>query len=318
MAKKGDTNMKRTLFVFICLLSLVAFVGCGQEQYNTPEEVLTKLFSGKLKSSDEVRKLLYLEEDTDGEKKFTILKDEIYDALGYKNRANYEKKFISKILNIDHVENLKIEKMDLPDMHDYYKINGTIHYKDGSIETLDNGMLPVKLNKNEKNGKAKYLLKAVPFFKLIGDTPYSFTTYEDNKKIWVELYSFYGGDTICFIGIIGNHSDNEFILSDWPNGANVIWGDKSEMLQKPLTIKSANNPIGQESSSGAKYHATFVSVFNLGKIVTVKDAEKLIQENDRLIINYITKVENGLPSMRHQKQPLSLEYIGGYDWSDNF
>lgn len=313
---KGDDIMKQKLFVvFICLISLVILGGCGLEQCNTPEEVLTKLYSGKLKSADEVRKITYLVEDVDKDKdKVPIIifgGDEMYHALGFKDRANFENETIQRILNIDHSENLKIEKVNLSQRSDYYKVNGTIHYKDGSTEILNNKLVPVVSNPDGKNGKTKHLVNINPLFEQIDFCSYAFGI-DGNKKFGIRLHSYYHGNSICFVAVIENFTDDHYILADWPKGANIIWGDKSEMLQMPVTINSKSNPIGQNSYNGSKYHATFVSLFNLGKIVTLDEARELLKKNNSLTINYIIRGENGLPSMRYQKQPLVIDDIAPF------
>lgn len=308
--------MKQKLVVFICLLALVAFSGCGLDRCDTPEEVITKLYSGKLKSADEVRKISYIIGEELQESLYTTyLGDEVYTATGFKNRANYENEFIKKILNIDHTENLKIEKIvrsgtgTMADKNSYYKVNGTIHFKDGSTEILNNGVVHVVLNTNEKNGKTKYLVNIFPVFEQLGFNMYSLGT-DDNRKLVTRLSAQYCGDGICFVVVIFNHTDDEYILSDWPKGANVIWGDKSDRLQGPVIINSKNNPIGQHSFVKGKYHAVVLSYFDLGKIVTPEEAKELLKKNNSFTINYLTKGENGLPSLRYEKQPFIFNDIG--------
>lgn len=306
--------MKQKLVFFICLLALVAFSGCGLDRCDTPEEVITKLYSGELKSADEVRKISYVIGEEDKASLYTTyLGDEVYPALGFKNRADYEKEYIQNVLSIDHVENLKIDKIVRSDTtlkaNSYYKVSGTIHYKNGSTEILNNRVVHVIPNINEKNGKTKYLVNITPVFEQLGFNMYSLGT-DDNRKLVTRLSAQYCGDGIGFIAVIHNHTDDEYILSDWPKGANVIWGDKSVRLRNPVTINSKNNPIGQLSYNRGKYHAVVSSYFDLGKIITPEEAKELLKNNNSLIINYLTMGENGLPSMRSQKQPLVLDDIG--------
>ncbi len=300
--------MKQKIFVFICLLSLVIFSGCGLNKCNTPEEVITKLYSGEFKSADEVRKILYLVEDNDNASAISFLGDEVYQALGLKNRVNYENEYIQEVLKIDHVENLKIEKIDLGHRDSHYKVNGTVHCKDGSTVMLNNKLVRVITNPNEKNGKTKYLIHINPLIEHLDFCTYTFGT-DDNKSLGIRVDSYYYGDGICFITVIRNYTDDNYILSDWPKGANVIWGDKSAELISPVTVNSKNNPIGKLSFNRGEYHAVILSDFNFGKIVTFKEAKELLKKNNSLIFNYIIKAENGLPSHHSEKQPLILNNI---------
>ncbi|KHM51785.1 hypothetical protein NZ47_08405 [Anaerovibrio lipolyticus] len=305
--------MKQKLFVFICLISLVVFSGCGLDQCDTPEEVITKIFSGELKSADEVKKLFYIIGDEDKASPYTLMGEEVYTATGFNNRANYENEFIKKVLNIDHVENLKIKKIVRSDTtftpNSYYKVSGTIHNKDGSTEIMNNSVVHVVPNSNEKNERTKYLVNITPIYERLDFSRYAFGR-GDEKTFGIQLSAHYCGDSICFIAFIENFSDDEYIMAEWPNGANVIWGDKSVRLQKPVIINSKNNPIGQLSYNRGKYHAFVVSYFDLGKIVTPEEAKELLKKNNSLIINYLIAGENGLPSMRSKKQQLVLDDIG--------
>ena len=118
-------------------------------------------------------------------------------------------------------------------------------------------------------------------------------------------------------------------MADWPNGANVLWGGKSERILNPVTISRKDNPIGTRKvkvknkkhylmtpeEEEKKYHATFVCSFSLDKVVSLKEATNiLLRDNNKLTINYYTRGENGLPSTSATQEPWEFEWNPDHYW----
>lgn len=341
---------RKLFFVFLCMVTLTLAGGCMQGKPDTPKETITELYSGKLKNVDDINAIItnyYLlgpSEDALGNQLFFYeidRGDEVYHAFGFKSRKDYNNAFFNKILNIDHAENLNV--VDLG--YTFYRVNGTIHFKDGSTEYLNDRILSVEsFEDEEKNSQseigrllkkiastifpnlfdAKFRVNIAPVVAQIGKKGYCVNSSRNGEHLLnIDFETYYQGDSICFIAYIENLTDDEYILADWPNGANVIWGGKSERLLKPITIRSKDNPIGTRKvkvknkenifelpkEENKKYHAVIASSFSLDRVVSFQEATNiLLWDNKKLTINYFTLGENGLPSLSAPKDSWEFEW----------
>ncbi|KHM51788.1 hypothetical protein NZ47_08420 [Anaerovibrio lipolyticus] len=306
-----------------------------QGKPDTPKETITELYSGKLKNVDDINAII-----TNYYRLGKIdCGDEVYHAFGFKSRKDYNNAFFNKILNIDHAENLNV--VDLG--YTFYRVNGTIHFKDGSTEYLNNKILSVVGGETEDKDPqsemgrllkkiastifpnlfdAKFRINIAPVAAQIGKKGYWVNSSRNGEHLLnIDFETYYQGDSICFIAYIENLTDDEYILADWPNGANVIWGGKSERLLNPVIIRSKDNPIGtrivekKENISelprkeDKKYHAVIASSFSLDRVVSLQEATNiLLWDNNKLTINYFTLGENGLPSLSAPKDSWEFEW----------
>lgn len=350
---------KKLLVAFLCVLTLLYAGGYMHGKPDTPEEALTEFYSGKLKDIDDINAIatnhyiLGPDEDASGNRLFGLEEyrvDEVYRAFGFKSRKDYENVIINKLLNIDHAENFHV--VDLG--YSFYRVNGTIHFKDGSTEYLNNRILNVvhyededKISQSEIGQllkkiaykifpnlfDAKYRVNIAPVFAQIGKKHYwLYNTQNGEHSLSIDLESYYQGDSICFVAYIENLTDDEYILADWPNGANVIWGGKSERILNPITISSKDNPIGTRKvkvknkkhylmtpeEEEKKYHAIIVCSFSLDKVVSLQEATNImLWDNKKLTINYCTRGEHGLPSLSAPKEPWEFEwYADGWQYAN--
>ena len=361
--------MARKLFVvFLCMVTLALVGGCMQGKPDSPEEAIEAFYSGKFKNSEDLQAIImdyYLlgpDENASGTPLFfseNDCGDEVYRAFGYKSRNDYQNVTINKLLNIDHAENLNVVELG----YSFYRVNGTIHFKDGSTEYLNNKILSVVGGETEDKDSqseigqllkkiastifpdqfdSKYWINIAPVTAQIGKKHYWLDNTSNGEHLLsIDLETYYQGDSICFIAYIENLTDDEYILADWPKGANVIWGGKSERILNPVTISRKDNPIGtrkvkiyskdaalvngllarkddkkhHEAISGLtseedkKYHAIIACSFSLDRVVSLQEATNLLlRENNKLTINYSTRGENGLPSLSAPKDPWEFEW----------
>ncbi len=288
--------MKRKIFViFICLIGLLISAGCSKEKCDTPEKAVAKLFSGKI-DYKEVNDILDYQE-------YYLFPEsarmEHYQAIGYKDRYAYKESL--NLYNIDHTENLTMDSVD----NSLYSVKGTIYFKDGSISYM-NHMVKIRELNSEENPTTKYRIFFSPFIARMGRQNYSTFDGNGNLLFKTELSAYFQGNKYLFIAIFKNHTDEQYIISNWPNGANIIWGDMYEEIPKPIVIKPKNNPIGT-TEAGEEYHATLAHEFDIGRTVQLNKAHLILNDNYTLVINYCVKGQNGLPSPSSQKFPLVFE-----------
>ena len=93
--------MKKLIFVIVLLA--IAYSYSYINTPKTPEETITKLFSGDLKSAEEVEQLLYFASGED-----LPIDNTNYYVFGYNSREDYKNKNIENFLNIDHSKNIKV------------------------------------------------------------------------------------------------------------------------------------------------------------------------------------------------------------------
>lgn len=290
--------MKRKIFViFICLIGLLISAGCSKEKCDTPEKAVAKLFSGKI-DYKEVSDILDYEEHYLFPESARM---EHYQAIGYKDYYAYKESLFHTICNIDHTENLTIEHTG-----SYYTVKGTVYFKDGSISHMSH---MVDINEDvipEKNPTTKYRVFFSPFIYRMGRQNYSTFDGNGNLLFKTELSAYFQGNKYLFIAIFKNHTDKQYIISNWPNGANIIWGDKYEEIPKPIVIKPKNEPVGT-TKDGEEYHATLAYEFDLSRTLQLDEALRFINDNYTLVINYCTEGQSGLPSPSGQEFPLVFE-----------
>lgn len=291
--------MKRKIFViFICLIGLLISAGCSKEKCDTPEKAVAKLFSGKI-DYKEVNDILDYEEHYFFPES---ARREHYQAVGYKDHDAYEDRLFHTICNIDHTENLTMDNI----ANSLYSVKGTIYLKDGSISHMNHMVHISEDVLSENNPTTKYRILFSPFIFRMGRQNYSTFDGNGNLLFKTELSAYFQGNKYLFIAIFKNYTDEQYIISNWPNGANIIWGDKYEEIPKPIVIKPQNEPIGT-TEDGENYHATIAHEFELGRTVQLDEAVRIINDNYTLVINYCTEGKNGLPSPSSQEFPLVFE-----------
>lgn len=251
-----------------------------------------KLFSGDLKSAEEVEQLLYFASGED-----LKLDNTNYYVFGYNSREDYKNKNIENFLNISHSENIKVKKLfegeslSMP----LYQVSGTVYLKGKENK-------PINVNEVLQVGKYnnKYIVcdyglnfDSISFSKFGLPHLAIASTDNENIKIIVEITPYYRGNFVAFSLIFESHTDEELVISDWPDCATMNWSGKTAPLRNVINIDSRDVRVNITRDEAMLRYATS-AVFYFDKPISPREVEKKLSDSE-FKINFIKFGRNGLP-----------------------
>lgn len=279
--------MKKLILLIVLFFSIVYIYNDAREK---PEDVIMKLYSGELKSSEEIERFINFNYELEP---YNVN----YHALGYKGRIDYKNKEIERFLNIDHSKDIKVRKLFTEESLDenFYEISGKVYLKGEENKSVNvNDILRVgKYNDKyfvEDYGPSLVTSGYLHLGKLSRATAYS---DDKNIKLGIKIIPYYRGNSIVFSLQIFGFTDEKAILSDLPDCATVTWDGKIAQLQKVLQLDDSDF---RSNMSGTKARLNYLAsvVFYFDKPISPPDVEKKLH-NSEFKIDFIKQDKNGLP-----------------------
>ena len=287
-AEKVMKDMKKIIFVIVLLVIAYSYVSTPK----TPEETIAKLFSGDLKSAEEVEQFLHFASGED-----LVFDKTNYYVFGYNSREDYKNKNIENFLNIDHSENIKVKKL-----FDGESLFMPLYQVSGSVYLKGNENKPINVNEVLQVGKYnnKYMVSdyGLNFYGL-GSSKFGLphlaiaSTDNENIKIIVEITPYYRGNYVAFSLMFDSYTDEELIISDWPDCATMNWSGKTAPLRNVINIDSREVRANITRDETKLRYATS-AIFYFEKPISPREAENKLRDSE-FKINFIKLGRNGLP-----------------------
>lgn len=304
--QKGDEKMKKLIFVIVLLFSIVYIY---HNSHEAPEEVIAKLYSGELKSAEEIEQYVNFDfdsettsdktnqygfTDTDNKPKFDYIN---YYAFGYNGREDYKNKEIESLLAIDHSEGIKVKKLFEEESLDenLYEVRGTVYLKGKENKFVNvNEVLRVGKRNNKyvvEDYSPNLVYSGHP---RLGELHRAKVSSDDeNLTLYINIIPYYRGNSIAFSIQFLSFTNEELVISDWPDCATVTWDGKTERLRNVIYIDGSDV---RENMSGREAMLRYSSsvVFYFDKPISPREAEEKIRKSE-FKINFVRRGKNGLP-----------------------